>query len=166
MRSKVLANERRRYIHNVLSHWLRPCTAWSKPGSAYLLFQIASSLNPTEVKPGVAIATITGELVGRDNKYTLQVNRVGLGGILWWTTLWVQKEVTSRWYICIIYVAQKSRHESFPNFFLISRIFRNPEIITNFPEFSQSKQKYSKHCIMILKFSWFVWKSYSHAWQR
>ena len=39
---------------------------------ALYYFQVASSLLPTEVKPGVAVATITGELSGKDNKYLLQ----------------------------------------------------------------------------------------------
>ena len=132
MRSKVLSNERRHYIRDVFSHWLRTCTPWSKPGSVHPSFQIASSLAPTEVKPGVAIATITGELVGRDNKYTLQVNRVGVGRDFMVDIIVGSK----RSHITLVHLydlccTEKQAWE-FSKFFLISRIFRNPEIITIF----------------------------------
>ena len=35
-------------------------------------FQLASSLHPQEVRPGIAVATVTGTLVSKDNRYTLE----------------------------------------------------------------------------------------------
>ena len=33
--------------------------------------ELAASLTPVEIRPGVAVATVTGNLVVRDNSYTL-----------------------------------------------------------------------------------------------
>ena len=35
--------------------------------------ELAESLTPIEIRPGVAVATVTGNLMVRDNKYTLHV---------------------------------------------------------------------------------------------
>ena len=35
--------------------------------------ELAASLTPVEIRPGVAVATVTGNLVVRDNKYTLNM---------------------------------------------------------------------------------------------
>ena len=34
---------------------------------------LAASLTPVEIRPGVAVATLTGNLVVRDNTYTLNI---------------------------------------------------------------------------------------------
>ena len=35
-------------------------------------FQLANNLHPQEVRPGIAVATVTGTLVSKDNRYTLE----------------------------------------------------------------------------------------------
>ena len=37
-----------------------------------VLFQLASGLHPQEVRPGIAVTTVTGTLVSKDNRYTLE----------------------------------------------------------------------------------------------
>lgn len=37
-----------------------------------LSVQLASSLHPQEVRPGIAVTTVTGTLVSKDNRYTLE----------------------------------------------------------------------------------------------
>ena len=34
--------------------------------------QLANSLHPQEVRPGIAVTTVTGTLVTKDNRYTLE----------------------------------------------------------------------------------------------
>ena len=34
--------------------------------------QLAGNLHPQEVRPGIAVATVTGTLVTKDNRYTLE----------------------------------------------------------------------------------------------
>ena len=42
--------------------------------SVELLFflQLASGLHPQEVRPGIAVTTVTGTLVAKDNRYILE----------------------------------------------------------------------------------------------
>lgn len=44
------------------------------PPSSFLprYFQLANNLHPQEVRPGIAVATVTGTLVSKDNRYTLE----------------------------------------------------------------------------------------------
>ncbi len=37
-----------------------------------LFVQLANSLHPQEVRPGIAVTTVTGTLVTKDNRYTLE----------------------------------------------------------------------------------------------
>ena len=38
----------------------------------HLFPQLANNLQPQEVRPGIQVATITGTLVTKDNRYTLE----------------------------------------------------------------------------------------------
>ena len=53
------------------------CCISRVPSFRYKLYnvfsvQLASSLHPQEVRPGIAVATVTGTLVTKDNRYTLE----------------------------------------------------------------------------------------------
>lgn len=55
-----------------------------KPKSRFFRSQLANSLVPSEIKPGISLATVSAVLHSKDNKHTLQVCHMT---VLIWTSL-------------------------------------------------------------------------------